>query len=79
MKIEDIKENYYFETLTEKHDLSYFDCGDEDLNDFLKKDALTQQKEKLNVTKLIMYNGKIIGFASLLTDTLKLRISTMKI
>ena len=29
MKIEDIKENYYFETLTEEYDLSDFDCGDE--------------------------------------------------
>ncbi|WP_298521437.1 GNAT family N-acetyltransferase [uncultured Methanobrevibacter sp.] len=73
MKIEDIKENYYFETLTAEHDLSDFDCGDEDLNDFLKNDALAQQKEKLNVTKLVMYNGDIIGFASLLTDTLKLK------
>lgn len=34
MNIEDIKDNYYFETLTEEHDLSDFDCGDEDLNDF---------------------------------------------
>lgn len=30
MKIKDIKENYYFETLNENHDLSYFDCGDDD-------------------------------------------------
>lgn len=73
MKIEDIKENYYFETLTAEHDLSDFDCGDKDLNDFLKNDALAQQKEKLNVTKLVMYNGDIIGFASLLTDTLNLK------
>ena len=43
MKIEDIKENYYFETLNESHYLNDFDCGDEDLNDFLKNDALIQQ------------------------------------
>lgn len=73
MKIEDIKENYYFETLTEEHDLSDFDCGDEDLNNFLKDDALAQQNEKLNVTKLVMCDGKIIGYTSLLTDTLKLK------
>lgn len=73
MKIEDIKENYYFETLTEEHDLSDFDCGDEDLNNFLKDDALAQQQEKLNVTKLVMCDGKIIGYTSLLTDTLKLK------
>ena len=73
MKIEEIKDNYYFETLTSKHDLSDFDCGDEELNDFLKNDALPQQNAKLNVTKLIMCEGKIIGFASILTDTLMIR------
>ena len=40
---------------------------------FWKKDALNQQKENLNITKLAMYNGKIMGFASLLTDTLQLK------
>lgn len=73
MKNKEIKENYYFETLTDEHDLSNFDCGDDDLNDFLKNDALPQQCEKLNITKLVMYNGKIIGFVSILTDTLKLK------
>lgn len=34
MKIKEIKDNYHFENLTEEHDLSEFDCGDEDLNDF---------------------------------------------
>lgn len=73
MKIEDIKDNYYFETLNEKHDLSDFDCGDDDLNDFLKNDALAQQNENLNVTKLVMCEGKILGHTSLLTDALILK------
>ena len=73
MKIEDIKENYYFETLNGSHDLSYFDCGDEDLNDFLKKDALIQQEKKLNLTKLVICDDVIIGFVSLLTDTLLIK------
>lgn len=73
MKIKDIKEKYYFENLTEEHDLSEFDCGDEDLNNFLKDDALTQQKAMLNVTKLIMFEGKIIGYASILTDSISLK------
>ena len=73
MNIEDIKDNYYFETLTEEHDLSDFDCGDDDLNDFLKNDALAQQNEKLNVTKLVICDGKILGYTSLLTDVLILK------
>lgn len=73
MKIEEIKEKYHFENLTEDHDLSEFDCGDDDLNDFLKNDDLKQQKSRLNVTKLILYDRKIIGYVSLLTDTLVLK------
>ena len=73
MKIEDIKNNYYFENLTAEHDVSDFDCGDEDLNDFLKNDALELQNSGLNVTKLIIYDGEIIGYTSLLTDVLVLK------
>ena len=51
MDIEYIKNNYIFETLTDTHDLSDFECESDDLNDFLKNDALKQQNEKLNLTK----------------------------
>lgn len=74
MEIEYIKNNYMFETLTEEHDLSNFECDSDDLNEFLKKDALKQQEEKLNLTKLITCDGEIIGFVSLLTDTMKLKL-----
>lgn len=73
MTIKEIKDNYYFENLNEKHDLSDFDCGDKDLNDFLKNDALAQQNARLNVTKLIMCDGNIIGFTSLLTDGIMIK------
>ena len=74
MDIEYIKNNYIFETLTDAHDLSDFECESDDLNDFLKNDALKQQKEKLNLTKLIICDDEIIGFVSLLTDSMKLRL-----
>jgi predicted GNAT family N-acyltransferase len=73
MDIEYIKENYRFETLTDEHDLSNFNCASDDLNDFLKSDALTQQKSKLNLTKLVMCDNAIVGYVSLLTDTIPLR------
>lgn len=73
MKIKEIEDNYYFENLNEKHDLSDFDCGDKDLNDFLKNDALAQQNARLNVTKLIMCDGNIIGFTSILTDGIMIK------
>ena len=74
MNIEYIKNNYRFETLTKEHDLSDFECESEDLNDFLKNDALKQQEEKLNLTKLIICDEEIIGFVSMLTDSMKINI-----
>lgn len=73
MDIEYIKENYYFEILNEKHDLSNFECDSTDLTNFLKNDALKQQDMNLNLTQLVICDNEIVGFFSLLTDTLKLK------
>ena len=73
MDIEYIKENYRFETLNGEHDLSDFKCESDDLTDFLKDDALTQQKSKLSLTKLIMCDDTVVGYVSLLTDTILLK------
>ena len=73
MDIEYIKENYYFEILNEKHDLTNFECDSNDLTNFLKDDALKQQDMNLNLTQLVICDNEIVGFFSLLTDTLKLK------
>lgn len=73
MEITYIKDNYYFETLNENHNLKNFFCEDDDLNEFLKDDALKQQKEKLNLTKLIICDDEIIGYVTLLADGIKLK------
>lgn len=73
MDIEYIKENYRFETLNCGHDLSEFKCASEDLTDFLKNDALTQQRNKLNLTKVVICDNIIVGYVSLLTDTIPLK------
>jgi hypothetical protein len=73
MEIKYIKDNYYFETLTSTHDLSDFNCESEDLTNFLINDALDQQTDKINLTKLIMCNGEVIGFVTLLTDTIEIK------
>lgn len=73
MNIGYIKENYKFETLTAEHDLSGFNSDSDDLNNFLKKDALEQQNSKLNLTKLITCDEKIIGYVTLLTESIPLR------
>lgn len=73
MDIEYIKKHYKFETLTKEHDLSNFECESEDLNDFIKNDALKQQEDKINITKLITCDEKVVGFVSLLADTIPLK------
>lgn len=59
--------------LNEKHDLSNFECDSNDLTNFLKNDALKQQDMNLNLTQLVICDNEIVGFFSLLTDTLKLK------
>ena len=73
MDIEYIKNNFHFEILSEEHDLSKFKCASDDLNGFLKEDALKQQEMNLNITQLAICDGEIVGFVSILTDTLKIK------
>lgn len=53
--------------------MSNFKCASDDLNNFLKDDALTQQKNKLNLTKVVMCDDILVGYVSLLTDTIPLK------
>ena len=74
MDIEYIKDNYIFEKLNENHNLNDFECESEDLTNFLKKDALNQQNMNLNLTHLVICDGNIVGYVSILTDAIKLKI-----
>ena len=73
MKAEYIKNNFYYETLNEKHDLDDFNSISEDLNEFLKEDALKQQNEKLSLTKLILCDDELIGYVTLLTSQIEIK------
>lgn len=61
------------EKLAKYHDLSNFDCGDKDINDFIKNDALGYQEKKLATTTIFIYKGDIMGFFSATADSLKLK------
>ena len=74
MDVDYIKENYIFEKLNEDHNLDEFECESEDLTNFLKKDALNQQNMNLNLTHLIICDGNVVGYVSILTDAMKLKI-----
>ena len=73
MNAEYIKNNFYYETLNEKHELDNFNSISEDLNEFLKEDALKQQNEKLSLTKLILCDGELIGYVTLLTSQIEIK------
>lgn len=59
--------------LSKIFDISNFDCGDGDLNEFLKKDAFGYQTKLLAKIFLIIYQERVIGFFSLSTDAIKLK------
>jgi Acetyltransferase (GNAT) family. len=52
--------------------LAPFDSGDEELNDFLKNDALKEQQLLLNRTHLCFYKDHIAGFIALAADSIRL-------
>jgi len=60
------------ERLSKIYDVSKFDCGDEDLNDFIKNDAFIYQEKKIATTILFFYEENLIGFVSIAADSLKL-------
>lgn len=73
MTIERIKNEYIIDKLNEKSDLDTFSCGLEDMDEFLKNDALNQQNENLSVTYLVRHDDEIVGFFSLLSDKIELK------
>ena len=61
--------------LAKYHDLTKFDCDDNDINEFLKKDALVYQEMKIATTTIFIYKEEIIGFFSATSDSIRLNLS----
>ena len=64
--------------LASEFDLTGFDCGDPDLNDFLQNDARQYMAELLAVTYLVTEAGKAAAFFSLANDTLICDLATQE-
>jgi ribosomal protein S18 acetylase RimI-like enzyme len=60
------------------HDVSTFDCGDSDLNDFLQNDASDYQSEHLSFTSVVFYEKELVGYITLLTDSIVLKTPEKK-
>ncbi|MDR3063831.1 MAG: GNAT family N-acetyltransferase [Methanobrevibacter sp.] len=50
-----------------------FNCGDNDLNEFIKKDAITNMKFNLSVIYLCKYNTEVVGYLAISNDSIKIR------
>ena len=70
----ELDENKFEIILANYEDLSNlnFDCGDDDLNEFLLKDSFENLKENLCTIFLCAYEEKIIGFFSLSADSIEI-------
>ena len=62
----------------EKHDVSAFDCGDDDLNDFIRTDAAKYQSDHLSHTRIVLLNGDLVGYITLLADCIILQTGEKK-
>ena len=71
MSIEDVR----IVRLRPEQELAAFDCGNEDLNDFLLKDSKDYQKSLIAVTYLVKHNEEVAAYFSLSNDKLSIKDS----
>ncbi len=74
MSVEFDKKEVILAKLTEQElvDLADFDCGDGNINDFLRDEAFSEQEIGMNTTVLMYYKGRIACFYSICADSIKL-------
>lgn len=57
-----------FSLLNAGVDISAFRCREPDLTEFLIEDAFENQAARLSVTRVVMYDGQVVGFFTLTND-----------
>ena len=67
------------EILNKCHKLDDFRTYEQELEDFLKNDALQNQQLHLSVTFLWFYEKRLVGYITLLNDTIKLERKLRKL
>ncbi len=60
--------------LARDNNLSSFSSSNEDLNDFLKNDALKSQEDLISRTYLCLWHDRLTGFFTLVTDTIEVKL-----
>jgi GNAT superfamily N-acetyltransferase len=53
------------------HQISTFRCRNPELKDFLSEDAYQNQLDRISVTRLVFWQGRLVGYFTLVTDVIK--------
>lgn len=61
------------EKLEDHHDISCFECGNPDLNEFLIEKSRDQMNNKVNVTYLCKYDSYLVAFFTWCADSIMLK------
>ena len=75
-------EELSYQILTAQHDLSSFDCSLQDelgLNEFIHKEALQFQHEKMGITYLFFHRKNNVGFATLAMSQIEIKQTKIKL
>jgi GNAT superfamily N-acetyltransferase len=68
------------EAISESHDVSRFDCGvHESLNDWLKRFALTNQRNESTRTFVVHRNGSVVGYYSISAGSVSTEVAPSRI
>lgn len=70
MNTEEIARTYQIRKLSKNETIASFDCGDEDLNDFILNESIHYRQARLAVSYVIEQrsSGQVVGFFSLAND-----------
>lgn len=63
--------------LTKRDSLIFSNSNNADLNDFLKNDALRYQEDLISITYLCFCKEHLVGFLTLVTDTIEFKLVDM--
>jgi GNAT superfamily N-acetyltransferase len=61
-----------------QHSIADFDCGHADLNDYIKNYCARQADQRLAYTKVALYQNNLVGYITLLSDSIILHESERK-
>ncbi len=62
--------DYRIDRLNASHDFSNFDCMDDDLNEFIREDALNYQEDNVSVTYVCIHDSKCVGYITISNDAI---------